>query len=162
MNLTEKQQRFADEFIINGNATQAYLIAYPSVKKESTARSAASRTLANVNVKAYIDKRLAELKKKSIAEADEILQFLTSTMRGEIKEPVAIFVGEGVQEVKYLPPNVQTRRQAGLDMLKRYDVLPKTQLEIEKLKKELEGSESNEDKLEGFLELLGDVIDEET
>lgn len=160
MNLTEKQQRFADEFIISGNATQAYFIAYPTITKESTANAASSRLLRNVKVKAYIDERLAELKKKSIAEADEILQFLTSTMRGEIKEPVAVFVGEGVQEIEYLPPNVATRRQAGLDMLKRYDVLPKTQLEIEKLKKELEGGESNEDKLEGFLELLGDAIDE--
>lgn len=157
--MNERQKRFADEYVIHANVYRAAINAGYS---EGYAKGNASKLLENVSVKAYIKERLAEIESKKIAKADEILQFLTSTMRGEIKEPVAIFVGEGVQEVKYLPPNVQTRRQAGLDMLKRYDVLPKTQLEIEKLKKELEGSESNEDKLEGFLELLGDVIDEET
>lgn len=161
MDLTEKQQRFADEFIVSGNATQAYLIAYPNVKKESTAKAAASRMLTFVNVKAYIDERLADLRKKSIAEQDEILQFLTSTMRGEIKEPIAVFVGDGIQEIKYLPPNVQTRRQAGLDMLKRYDVLPKTELEIKKLEKELQHDDSTEDKLREYFNVLRDVIDDE-
>src|SRR5699024_85512 len=99
MNLTEKQQRFADEYIISGNATQAYLIAYPSVNKEATAAQAGSRLLRNVKVKAYVDERLEELKKKSIAKQDEILQFLTSTMRGEIKGPVAVFVGDGIQDI---------------------------------------------------------------
>ncbi|MEK4555561.1 terminase small subunit [Jeotgalicoccus sp. FSL K6-3177] len=93
--LTMKQQKFADEYIISGNATQAYMIAYPNVKKESTARAAASRMLANVNVKAYIDARLEELKKESIAEQDEVLQYLTAVMRGEMKDEALIVVPIG-------------------------------------------------------------------
>ena len=32
--MTEKQQKFADEYIISLNATQAYKKAYPNVKKD--------------------------------------------------------------------------------------------------------------------------------
>ncbi|TFF67897.1 hypothetical protein EQF93_04275 [Helcococcus ovis] len=34
LKLTIKQKRFADEYIISGNATDAYLKAYPSTKKK--------------------------------------------------------------------------------------------------------------------------------
>lgn len=62
--LTVKQQAFADYYIELGNATEAYLKAYPNIKKEATARAAGSRMLTNVNVKAYIDERLEELQIK--------------------------------------------------------------------------------------------------
>ena len=92
--LTEKQRRFADEYIRTGNITQSYLNAYQSVKKENTAKSAGSRLMTNVNVKAYIDERLEKLKKESIAEQDEILQYLTSVMRGELKDEQLLVVGD--------------------------------------------------------------------
>lgn len=95
MNLTEKQRRFADEYIRTGNITQSYLNAYSNVKNENTASSAGSRLLRNVKVKAYINKRIEELKKESIAEQDEILQYLTSVMRGEIKDEQLLVVGDG-------------------------------------------------------------------
>lgn len=95
MNLTEKQQRFADEYIRTGNITQSYLNAYQNVKKESTAASNGSRLLRNDKVKAYIDERLEKLKKQSIAEQDEILQYLTSVMRGELKDEQLMVVGDG-------------------------------------------------------------------
>lgn len=95
MKLTEKQRRFADEYIRTSNITQSYLSAYHNVKKESTARSAGSRLLTNVNVKSYIDERLEKLKKQSIAEQDEILQYLTSVMRGELKDEQLMVVGDG-------------------------------------------------------------------
>lgn len=92
--LTEKQQRFADEYIRTGNITQSYLNAYQNVKKESTAASNGSRLIRNAKVKAYIDERLEELKKQSIAEQDEILQYLTSVMRGELKDEQLLVVGD--------------------------------------------------------------------
>lgn len=95
MKLTEKQQRFADEYIRTGNITQSYLNAYQNVKKESTAASNGSRLLRNDKVKHYIDVRLEKLKKESIAEQDEILQYLTSVMRGELKDERLMVVGDG-------------------------------------------------------------------
>ena len=56
--MTEKQKIFADEDIIDLNATRAYKAAYPSVKKDNVASAAASRMLGNVKVKAYIDEQL--------------------------------------------------------------------------------------------------------
>ena len=93
--MTLKQQKFADEYIISGNATQAYFIAYPSVKKESTARAAASRMLANVNVKAYIGARLEELQSKAVADQQEVMEYLTTVMRGEQKDEELILVPTG-------------------------------------------------------------------
>ena len=58
--ITEKQKRFADEWLVDLNGTRAYKVTYPSVKKDETAKSAASRLLTNVNVKAYIQERQKE------------------------------------------------------------------------------------------------------
>lgn len=76
-----KQKKFADEYIISGNATEAYKKAYPNVKKDETARANASRTLTNANVQAYIEERMAEIDSKKIADQKEVMEFLTSTMR---------------------------------------------------------------------------------
>ena len=48
--MTEKQKIFADEYLIDLNATRAYRVAYPSVKKDETAAAAAARMLRNVKV----------------------------------------------------------------------------------------------------------------
>ena len=48
--MTDKQKIFADEYLIDLNATRAYRVAYPSVKKDETAAQAGSRMLRNVKV----------------------------------------------------------------------------------------------------------------
>lgn len=58
--LTEKQKLFADEYLIDLNATRAYKVAYPRIKNDETAYSASSRMLRNVKVKSYIDERMKE------------------------------------------------------------------------------------------------------
>ena len=56
------------------------------VKNANVAKSAASRLLTDVNVRARI-KELDDAKEKaSIADADEQKSFVTSVMRGEVKE----------------------------------------------------------------------------
>lgn len=118
--LTLKQQAFADYYIELGNATEAYLKAYPNVKKEATARTNGSRLLTNANVSAYIAERMEEIKTERVADQQEIMEFLTSVIRGEVVEPVAILDGEGYQKVVELIPSVQTRRAAAVDLGKRY------------------------------------------
>lgn len=73
MKLTEKQKRFADEYLIDLNATQAAIRAGYSVK---TANEQASRLLANVSVRAYIDKRMAELSKRTGVNQERIIREL--------------------------------------------------------------------------------------
>ena len=56
-NLNEKQKRFADEYLIDLNATQAAIRAGYSPR---SAAEQASRLLKNVKVRAYIDERMDE------------------------------------------------------------------------------------------------------
>lgn len=118
--MTEKQQRFADEYIICLNATEAYKKAYPHVKSQRTAESAGSRLLSNVEVRAYIDERLEQLKSEKVADQQEVMEFLTAAMRGEVTEPLAILDGDGVQRLVDVRPNVATRKAAAELLGKRY------------------------------------------
>lgn len=118
--MTEKQKIFADEYIICLNATQAYKKAYPHVKKQRVAESAGSRLLSNVEVKTYIDERLEQLKSERVADQQEVLEFLTAVMRGEVTEPLLVLDGEGTQRMVEAKPNVSTRKSAAVDLGKRY------------------------------------------
>lgn len=93
--LTDKQRIFANEYLIDLNATRAYKKAYPNVKKDETARANGSRLLTNANVKSYIDEQLKKIEDESIADAIEVMKYLTKTLRGEIKEEVVVVEGEG-------------------------------------------------------------------
>lgn len=118
--LTPKQQAFADYYIELGNATEAYLKAYPNVKKEATARANASRLLTNANVSDYIAERMEQLKSERVADQQEILEYYTSVLRGELKEPVLVLDGDGTQKVEYLPPTFTARNKAAEQLGKRY------------------------------------------
>lgn len=76
--MTEKQKRFADEYLIDLNATRAYKGAYPNVKKDETAAAAAARLLRNVKVATYIEKRIKEREKRTEITQDMVLRELAS------------------------------------------------------------------------------------
>lgn len=117
MKLTLKQQRFADEYIRTGNAFQSAINAGYS---ETYAKGNVVKLLENVSIKSYIDKRLEELKKESIAEQDEILQYLTSIMRGEMTEQTLVGQGEGYQEIDNIDVGAKDRIKAAELLGKRY------------------------------------------
>lgn len=93
--LTDKQRIFANEYLVDLNATRAYKKAYPNVKKDEVANAAASRMLRNVKVKAYIDEQLKKIEDESIADAKEVMKYLTQILRGELDEEVVVVEGEG-------------------------------------------------------------------
>lgn len=76
--MTEKQKIFADEYLIDLNATRAYKVAYPSVKKEQTAAAAAARMLRNVKVQEYIADRMEERQKRTEITQDRVLEELAA------------------------------------------------------------------------------------
>lgn len=76
--------------------------------------------LANANVKAYIDEQLEKLKSERVADQQEVLEFLTSVMRGEITEPLLVLDGEGTQRMVMAMPSVSTRKSAAVDLGKRF------------------------------------------
>lgn len=120
MGMTERQKIFADHYIISLNATESYKEAYPKIKSIKTAEVNGSKLLRNTKVKAYIDERLEKLKSERVADQQEVLEFLTAVMRGEVTEPLLVLDGEGTQKVVQAKPSVATRRASAVDLGKRY------------------------------------------
>ena len=120
--MTEKQKLFADEYLIDLNATRAYRVAYPSVKKDETARANASRLLTNANVKKYVDDRLEEIHNEKTADAQEVMEYLTAVLRGEStsEEIVVEGLGDGVSEARTME-----KRPSEKDRLKAAELLGK-------------------------------------
>lgn len=93
--MTDNQRKFADEYLIDCNATRAYKAAYPRVKFDGTARTNGSKLLTNTDIRAYIDKKLEEISSKKIAKAEEVVQYLTSVMRGQSSAEIVVVTGDG-------------------------------------------------------------------
>ena len=117
--LTLKQKKFADEYIISGNAEEAAIRAGYS---EKYARGNAYKLVAFSGIKAYIEERLAELNSQKIADQEEILQYLTSVMRGEYREETLIGMGQGFQETTYMDVGAKDRIKAAELLGKRYSM----------------------------------------
>lgn len=129
MKLTAKQRKFCDEYIKSGNATEAYFKAGYQIKSNEAARANASRMLTKANIKEYIETRLKQLESEKIAGAREVLEYLSSVMRGEQTESVA--TARGVYD--NVPVSAKDRISAAKELLKRY---PTTDpMEKQKLKK---------------------------
>nr|DAK19456.1 MAG TPA: Terminase small subunit [Caudoviricetes sp.] len=98
--LSLKQKKFADEYIISGNATKSAIEAGYSKK---TAESIGSRLLRNVKVSEYISKRAQEVFEERAMSVAEALAISASIARGEIqqgqtKKNVKVYVGDQVEE----------------------------------------------------------------
>lgn len=74
--LTERQNRFCEEYVIDLNATRAYREAYPHVKSEGTARSNSSRLLTNANIQNRISELQRERSERTGITADTVLKEL--------------------------------------------------------------------------------------
>lgn len=121
--MTEKQKLFADEYLVDLNATRAYLATYKNVKNESVASANASRLLRNANVKTYIGDRLEAIKSKKIASVEEVMEYLTKVLRGEEADEVLRNSGEGTQVVDELRVANKDRLKAAELLAKRYGLL---------------------------------------
>lgn len=91
--LTYKQKMFCDEYIIDGNATQAAIRAGYSKK---TAYQIGNENLRKVEIKRYIEERMAEKEKTLIASQDEVLKYLTQVVRGQSQSEVVVVEGVDV------------------------------------------------------------------
>lgn len=123
-NLTPKQRIFCNEYLVDMNTTRAYRKAYASCKKDETAASNGNRLLKNEKVKSYIEEQLKKIEDKSIADATEVMKYLSSVMRGEIREEVVMTrgVGEGVSVIERVKKEVSPKdRNKAAELLgKRY------------------------------------------
>ena len=105
MNLTPKQKAFADYYIECGNSTEA---ARKAGYSEKASRFIGSENLTKPNISAYIAERMQAQNEARVASADEVLQFFSSVMRGEIKDQFG------------LDAALSDRLNAGKELMKRY------------------------------------------
>lgn len=73
--LNSRQRKFVDLYLELGNAAEA-------AERAGFKRSYAQGAMRQPAVKAYMEERLAQMREKNIASADEVLMYLTEVMRG--------------------------------------------------------------------------------
>lgn len=128
--LSPKQQRFVDAYIELGNATEAAKRAGYKCRSYSAYGAVGSENLKKL--KDFIDVRLGEIKSKRTADLTEVMEFLTSVLRGEVTETVFNPV-TGLKED--IHANVKSRVDAARELLKRYPRQLDKEEQIARIKK---------------------------
>lgn len=105
MNLTRKQKKFCEYYIQSGNAADA---ARKAGYSEKTARNIGQENLTKPDIQAYIHEIIGDQDKKRVADANEVLEFYSSVMRGEVKDQFG------------LEASLSDRLKAGDSLMKRY------------------------------------------
>lgn len=117
--LTDRQRLFVENYIKLGNKTEAYKQAgYSNKGNYNSICRAANRLLENQNVAAYYRDLISNRRKDSIASVEEVLEFYTSVMRGQVKDAFG------------LDPSLADRLKAADALAKRYQLFTQ-KLEIE-------------------------------
>lgn len=73
-----RQQKFCDYYLQSGNATDAAIKAGYS---EKTARAIGAENLTKLNIQKYLEEHGKKAQTERIATAEEVLEFLSETMR---------------------------------------------------------------------------------
>ncbi len=122
--LTEKQKLFCENYLMTMNAVDAYLAVYKNCKSRDNASKHASRLLALPHIRAYVDTCLEKAHSNKVADIQEVMEYLTSVMRGKTKaeEVMVVGTGEGCSEpCKVLKaPSEKERLKAAELIGKRY------------------------------------------
>ncbi|WP_396425881.1 terminase small subunit [Lactococcus cremoris] len=110
------KQKFCDEYIKTGNATQSAINAGYSKK---TAKSIGAENLTKPDLKKYIDSKLKDISNNAIATAEETLGILTKIVRGEHTEQVITAEGDVIDK----HPDTNQVIRASSEILKRYPLV---------------------------------------
>ena len=102
--LNQKQFEFFENHLATNNITQSAIDAGYS---EKTAGQQGCRMLKSIKGQNYIAERMAELDEEKVATANEVLEYLTSVMRGE------------VQDQFDLEPSLSDRTKAASELARR-------------------------------------------
>lgn len=103
--MTPRQKKFCEYYIQSGNATDA---ARKAGYSEKTARAIGNENLTKPDIQAYIQERIGDQDKKRVADANEVLEFYSAVMRGEVKDQFG------------LDASLTDRLKAGDSLMKRY------------------------------------------
>lgn len=137
MKLTPKQKAFADVYLICGNATEA---ARKAGYKQPHVQG--SQNLEKLSVSSYIAERQKQIEDSRIATIDEVMQYLTSVMRGEIKDQFD------------LEAPLAERTKAAQEILKRNNEKRKLEVELLKLESQMKDTVSEEEPEDNFMDAM--------
>ncbi|WP_303838885.1 terminase small subunit [Selenomonas ruminantium] len=121
MKLTPKQAAFVDAYIETGNASEAARLAGYS---EKTAFRSGQQNMQKYAIKQAIEARQAEIRSKRTADITEVMEFLTSALRGEVTDEniVTEGCGDGISEARIIETRISSRDRlnAAQQLLKRF------------------------------------------
>ena len=119
--LTAKQEAFVDAYIETGNATEA---AKRAGYSEKTAGAVGAENLKKPKIKQAIEARQAEIHSERTADMAEIMEFLTSAMRGELTDENVVVegAGDGISKARIIETRISSRDRlnAAQQLLKRF------------------------------------------
>ena len=113
----KQHELFCLEIASGQNNTQAAINAGYS---EKSARKTGNRLRTNADISARIDELMAEIASEKVADAQEVMEYLTSVMRGESQSSVLCLIGDGMQETIEKRPDEKERLKAAELLGKRY------------------------------------------
>lgn len=103
--MTPRQKKFCEYYIQSGNAAEA---ARKAGYSEKTARNIGQENLTKPDIQAYIRQIIGDQDKQRVADANEVLEFYSAVMRGEVKDQFG------------LEASLTDRLKAGDALMKRY------------------------------------------
>ena len=109
--LSQKQIRFVQEYMKTNNITQSAIKAGYSKK---TANVQGSRLLTTIKIATYVDAINERMESEKIADIQEVMEYLTSVMRGEKKDQFD------------LDASLSERTKAASELARRLDVRART------------------------------------
>jgi phage terminase small subunit len=113
LKLNARQKAFCEYYVASGNATEAAIKAGYS---KSYARDRIHTLMKSIGISRYIEKLMQKSQSERIATAEEVLNYLTSVMRGEGQEEIVANTGD----IVYTSPNIKDRIKAAELIGKRY------------------------------------------
>ena len=117
--MNARQKRFCEEYMKDANATQAAIRAGYSQK---TAVAIGCNNLRKPEIKQYIADMTSEIRSSNIAEAEEIMAFLSAVMRGKEVEEIPLGIGMGNQKLVEKGISGKDRVKAAELLGKRYSL----------------------------------------
>ncbi|AEO07287.1 terminase small subunit [Listeria monocytogenes] len=158
MKLTEKQKRFADEYIKCGNATEAARLAGYSLK---TANRIATENLSKPVIKDYIANALEKLEADRVMDYTEAMQLLTEIARGEMTEKVVVTYGDNYDVIDK-EPEISQRINALKEIVKRHAAGGRDKLQEELIQAQIDKlrADTKQESNQGITTIIMSNVDE--
>jgi phage terminase small subunit len=116
--LTPKQEKFADEYLVDLNALRAYRAAYPNCKSDNAAGVEGHRLLKNPKIADYVRKRMQDRQDRTEITQDRVLKEYAKL---GFFDPRKLFNGDGSPVPIQDLDDDTAAAIAGLDVLEVYE-----------------------------------------